>query len=169
MIGRVCSRSRLLKPFKGFGSSVNRLYLFAGQGTQEKGMLDALKESYGKEVSRYSKEVGLDFMEMTSSDSANQINKTWVAQPLIVLSQWLHFKHNKYSLNQNDVLIGHSVGEYTALVLANCIDILTALKLVKLRGELIASHTKEESGMLVVVARKADLPTINELVELYQT
>lgn len=97
----------------------------------------------------------------------NQINKTWIAQPLIVLSQWLHFKHNNYQLKQEDVLIGHSVGEYTAIALAGSFDILSTLKLVKLRGELMAAYTKEESGMLVVIARKADLPTIKELVQQF--
>jgi malonyl CoA-acyl carrier protein transacylase len=34
-------------------------------------------------------------------------------------------------------MIGHSLGEFSALALANCISLIDALKLVKRRGELM--------------------------------
>lgn len=38
------------------------MYLFAGQGTQEKGMLDAVRERFRTEIEDFSRQIGIDFM-----------------------------------------------------------------------------------------------------------
>lgn len=47
------------------------------------------------------------------------MNITKVTQPLLVLSQVLKDKYlNKNKLRQHDFMIGHSIGEYSALCIA---------------------------------------------------
>jgi malonyl CoA-acyl carrier protein transacylase len=47
-------------------------------------------------------------------------------------------------------MIGHSVGEYSALCVAESVGIEECLKLVKRRGELMEEFTGEASGMLTI-------------------
>lgn len=79
-------------------------------------MLTKLIPQYTNVINEAKNIVGLDFLEINNEDRGNVINKTEVAQPMIVLSQYLHAK--KYEIQPTDLLIGHSVGEYTALTLA---------------------------------------------------
>lgn len=128
------------------------LFLFAGQGTQQKGMLEqllAIREAR-QEIEHYSKAINLDFIEIASTDKNDLIHKTSVTQPLIVLSQALHFKYLGPKLQRNDFMIGHSVGEYSALTVAGSISLERCLKLVQKRGQLMEEYATDKSGMLVV-------------------
>ena len=86
--GLVASCSTIAKP---------RLILFGGQGTQEKGMLDkilAISEAKA-EIQKYSDLMQIDFQEITTTDHHNLIGKTYITQPLLVLS---HVLYSKYML-----------------------------------------------------------------------
>ena len=47
-----------------------------------------------------------------------------------------------------DIVAGHSLGEYTALVAANVLDFASALRLVSTRGELMGAHGDGEMEAL---------------------
>lgn len=47
-------------------------------------------------------------------------------------------------------MIGHSVGEYSALCVAGSIGLEECLGLVRKRGEFMEKFTREVSGMLIV-------------------
>ena len=89
---------------------------------------------------------------MATTDSKGLINQTEVTQPLLLLSHYLHFKTKGYDqkLNSHDFMIGHSLGEYSALVNSRSITLAEGLKLVHQRGRLMKEVTKSPHGMLVV-------------------
>ena len=62
-------------------------------------------------------------------------------------------------------MIGHSIGEYAALLGAGSVELEECLRICKVRGELIEKYTKEESGMLVVIAKTEDLDRIHSLIK----
>jgi len=103
-----------------------RLFVFAGQGIQQKGMLDHIPSSLRNEAVQVGKEVlGIDLYEVATTDSKNLINETEITQPLLLLSHYLEFHNHQYNhkLSSHDYMIGHSLGEYSALVNSRSISL----------------------------------------------
>jgi malonyl CoA-acyl carrier protein transacylase len=69
-----------------------------------------------------------------------------------MLSHYLYFRAQGYhsSLASDDWMIGHSLGEFSALVNAGSLSLEEGLKLVHLRGSLMKKHTASPHGMLIV-------------------
>ena len=122
---------------RSFGSSIPRLFVFGGQGTQEKAMLSGVlqKNEARKLVQEASVKLGIDFEEIASTDKHNLINETQITQPLLLLTHYLLFKfQGEYELRETDTLLGHSLGEYSALTIAGAFDLIDGLQIVKKRG-----------------------------------
>jgi malonyl CoA-acyl carrier protein transacylase len=79
------------------------------------------------------------------------MNQTEVTQPLLLFSHYLHFQQNHaHSPTPDDFMIGHSLGEFSALVNAKSLSFEDGLKLVHQRGSLMKKHTTSPHGMLIV-------------------
>ncbi len=144
MINRVVS---------AFSTANPKLFLFAGQGTQEIGMLNSIPDSLKEEtLIKASILLDLDIKEILTEDKSKKINQTEITQPLLMLSHYLHFKSSGFheDLSQSDWMIGHSLGEFSALVNAGSLSLEEGLKLVHLRGSLMKKHTTSPHGMLIV-------------------
>ena len=91
-------------------------------------------------------------------DTSNLINITQFTQLAIFCSSIsiyeifrIYLKEKEINLNINYSL-GHSLGEYTALVCSNIISISECAKLLKIRGELMQKSYKENlSGMVAII------------------
>jgi|TARA_A200000113_G_scaffold96942_1_gene86750 [acyl-carrier-protein] S-malonyltransferase len=109
---------------------------FPGQGSQFVGMLDHLPESFinnFKDDIRESLE--FDILDIIKNGSEEKLNKTSITQPAILLTSYLEYKFMLDKLNiEPDLLCGHSLGEYTALVAAQAITLRDALRVVHKRG-----------------------------------
>ena len=109
---------------------------FPGQGSQFVGMLDHLPESFinnFKDDIRESLE--FDILDIIKNGSEEKLNKTSITQPAILLTSYLEYKFMLDKLNiEPDLLCGHSLGEYTALVAAQAITLRDALRVVYKRG-----------------------------------
>lgn len=83
------------------------------------------------------------FSEDMISNDETWLHSTSNAQPAILsMTVIIHriLAHHGIDLVANSLaIIGHSLGEYTALVLNNKLDLTTAVKLVRLRGQLMES------------------------------
>ena len=118
--------------------------LFPGQGSQSLGMLNHhstdLLKSYEEEVNNL---LGFNIIDVINNGPIEDLNKTSITQPAILLASILDFKNisNKLGLIP-DILCGHSLGEYSAMVAANAISLQEGLSLVHKRGKLMEKCPK---------------------------
>ena len=144
--------------------------LFPGQGVQKIGMLDEIINS-NKEVVDYlssaSKNLDFDLIELISSGPEEKLNLTEFAQPAILATSIAIAKIKNIS-SEISVTAGLSLGEYSALVFANCLEFSDALKLVNVRGQLMQSAVPEgTAGMLVVL--NMELADVYKMIEKVNT
>ena len=140
--------------------------LFPGQGVQKIGMLNEIINS-NKEVVDYlssaSKNLDFDLMELISSGPEEKLNLTEFAQPAILATSIAIAKIKNIN-SEISVTAGLSLGEYSALVFANCLEFSDALKLVNVRGQLMQSAVPEgTAGMLVVL--NMELADVYKMIE----
>ena len=140
--------------------------LFPGQGVQKIGMLDEIINS-NKEIVDYlssaSKNLDFDLMELISSGPEEKLNLTEFAQPAILATSIAIAKIKNIN-SEISVTAGLSLGEYSALVFANCLEFSDALKLVNVRGQLMQSAVPEgTAGMLVVL--NMELADVYKMIE----
>jgi len=117
------------------------VHVLPGQGSQSRGMGRELFDS----VARYrsvEKDVdsllGYSLRQLCLEDPENRLKQTQYTQPaLYVVNALYHFRAAERG-EQPAFLAGHSLGEYNALLAAGVFDLLTGLRLVKRRGELMA-------------------------------
>ena len=119
------------------------MYIFPGQGSQYRGIGKDLYESYesAKDIYHQASELlGYDLAELSFNDQKEQIGLTRYTQPVLFTHQMACFEvFNELTDNNHtpDLLAGHSLGEYTALVAAGSISFEDGLELVRKRGELM--------------------------------
>lgn len=112
-------------------------FIFPGQGSQTIGMGKNFFENsdIAKDmISKASARLGIDFEKLLFEENEN-IGKTEFTQPAILLVSSIAnaiFKE-KYNITPEFVL-GHSLGEFSALVAAGALDYLDAIELVHNRG-----------------------------------
>lgn len=123
-------------------------WVFPGQGSQAEGMGKTFLND-PETMMAIGRRLGFDLLEVMSSGSKEDLQQTEVAQPAIVTHAATLAKAYALKGEQPDVVIGHSVGEYAALVLAGVIDLEEAAVLVHERGKLMA--TVEDGTMAAVV------------------
>jgi [acyl-carrier-protein] S-malonyltransferase len=112
-------------------------FIFPGQGSQTIGMgKDFFENSdIAKEmISKASDRLGIDFEKLLFEENEN-IGKTEFTQPAILLVSSIANAIFKEKCNITpEFVLGHSLGEFSALVAAGAIDYLDAVELVHKRG-----------------------------------
>ncbi len=130
-------------------------FLFPGQGSQSVGMLKqvhALHSAVGETFSEASDLLGYDLWALVSEGPEKDLNLTEFTQPAILTSSVALFRcltRHDYSLP--NFLAGHSLGEYSALVVAGCIDFSDAVMLVQARGRAMQTAVPEGEGAMAAV------------------
>ncbi|WP_199185071.1 ACP S-malonyltransferase [Aquimarina sp. I32.4] len=130
---------------------MKKVIMFPGQGSQYRGMGKDLFKSYKNKVIRASDILGYDLEELCLKDPNKELSKTQFTQPALYVINALSY-YQKGEVNA-DYLIGHSLGEYNALLAAEAFDFETGLRLVKRRGELMAEASG--GGMAAVLGLNA--------------
>jgi malonyl CoA-acyl carrier protein transacylase len=83
--------------------------------------------------------LGYSVKELCLEDPDNLLNRTEFTQPaLYVVNALSYYKKLQDSDEAPDFLAGHSLGEFNALLAAECFSFETGLRLVRKRGELMA-------------------------------
>ncbi|PJN02053.1 [acyl-carrier-protein] S-malonyltransferase [Streptomyces sp. CB01201] len=126
-----------------------RAWVFGGQGTQRKGMGEDLFARFPEHTATADRVLGESVAELCLRDPEGRLGRTrWTQPALFVVNALAQFAAREEG-PAPDVLAGHSLGEYNALVAADCFDFETGLRLVKRRGELMAQA--DGGGMLAVL------------------
>jgi len=144
-------------------------FVFPGQGSQEVGMGKDLIKNY-KEVnelfnsaSMALKNEGVDLKKLCIEGPEEELIKTINAQPaMLTISIILYKLLQKNNINP-DIIAGHSLGEYSALVAASSIEFKKAIRLVRKRGQYMQTATPLGAGsMAAIISLKKD--KIKELI-----
>ncbi len=134
-------------------------YIFPGQGSQYVGMGKDLCEQFPV-VKKYFDEadsvLGFSLSTICFEGPEEELKQTKNTQPAIFLHSvalWNLLKRTDAAM-----VAGHSLGEYSALVAAEAISFSDAIKLVRLRGELMQKAGEENPGtMAAIVGLEANI------------
>ena len=130
--------------------------VFPGQGSQTVGMLAELAGNYPivQETFKQASEVlGYDLWQLVQEGPAEELNKTWQTQPALLTASVAVYRvwQQQYPELKPEVMAGHSLGEYSALVCAGVLDFQDAVKLVELRGKLMQQAVPEGTGAMYAI------------------
>ncbi|EPD4376306.1 ACP S-malonyltransferase [Vibrio fluvialis] len=129
--------------------------VFPGQGSQAVGMLAELGEQYDvvkQTFAEASDALGYDLWALVQNGPAEDLNQTFRTQPALLASSVAIWRvWQELGLKQPEVLAGHSLGEYSALVCAGVIDFKAAIKLVELRGQLMQEAVPAGTGAMYAI------------------
>lgn len=130
-------------------------FIYPGQGSQKVGMGKDFFDSsdVAKEIIKSaSEEAKIDFEKLLFEENDN-LGKTEFTQPAILLVSAVANKLLRDSIDiKPEFVLGHSLGEFSALNGAGVLSINDGVKLVNKRGKLMQKDCSEiEAGMMVVL------------------
>jgi len=114
---------------------------------------------YAREmVEKASERIGVDFKALMFEEN-EKLDQTAYTQPAILLVSMMAYKLFQEKRPTDPVLLlGHSLGEVSAVCAAGAIDYLDAVALVHKRGQLMQSACEGiEAGMMVIVGLADDV------------
>ncbi|TKG29942.1 ACP S-malonyltransferase [Vibrio breoganii] len=134
--------------------------VFPGQGSQSLGMLAELGEQFDivkQTFAEASEVLGYDLWALIQDGPVEDLNQTHRTQPALLASSVAVWRvWNDQGLATPELLAGHSLGEYSALVCAGVIDFKEAIKLVELRGQLMQEAVPAGTGAMYAIIGLAD-------------
>ena len=136
-------------------------WLFPGQGSQTVGMGKALAEMFPASRLAYdqaNEALDFDVRAVCWDGPASELERTANAQPAILATSIVALRAAQAQGLTADgpILLGHSLGEFTALVAGGAIGFADALRLVRKRGELMQA-ADASGGMAAVLGLNADV------------
>lgn len=144
-----------------------KTYMFPGQGSQFKGMGGKLFGQFGELIEKADEILGYSIKELCLEDPKNELDKTQFTQPaLYVVNALSYYEKIQNTPAPPDYVIGHSLGEFNALLAAGCYSFETGLKLVKKRGELMSQAPKGAMAA-ILNATKEQIESILEENKLF--
>ncbi|SDU90970.1 PfaD family polyunsaturated fatty acid/polyketide biosynthesis protein [Pseudomonas mucidolens] len=133
--------------------------LFQGQGAQFKGMGNTLWKTYPHIEELASEVLGYSIKQLCLDDPDDRLRQTQYTQPALYTVNALHYYQWQTLGKPLDAVVGHSLGEFSALHAAGCFDFETGLRLVQKRGQLM-SQTPAGSMAAVVGMNVRDLQAL---------
>ena len=131
-----------------------KTYMFPGQGSQARGMGGSLFDAFPELTAKADAVLGYSIKELCLNDPQRELGQTQFTQPaLYVVNALSYYKRLQDTGETPDYLAGHSLGEFNALLAAECFDFETGLKLVKKRGELMSQATEGAMAAIVNATR----------------
>ncbi|VAW83639.1 Malonyl CoA-acyl carrier protein transacylase [hydrothermal vent metagenome] len=130
-------------------------FVFPGQGSQSVGMLAELGASHSlvSETFKQASEVlGYDLWAVIQNGPQEKLDDTVCTQPAMLaagVAVWRIWQALNYP--DPDVLAGHSLGEYTALVCSGALSFDSAIKLVEQRGRFMQEAVPAGQGAMAAV------------------
>jgi len=147
------------------GNKMKVAFTFPGQGSQSVGMLNSyvdlpvIRQTFdqGSEI------LGYDCYELVNHGPIEQLNLTIHTQPIMLLAGVAIYRAWQFLGGKSpDYLAGHSLGEYTALVIAEALSFDDAIKLVRYRAEVMQECVPNGVGAMAAIIGLDD-NTITEI------
>ena len=138
--------------------------VFPGQGSQSVGMAKDFNDNFKiakytfEEIEDYTK---IQIRKIIFKNEANIIDLTQFTQLCIFASSYVIFKtfisENDLKISDFNVMMGHSLGEYSALACSEKISLKDCSLILKKRGELMnLAVTPNETGMAALIGLPAN-------------
>ena len=146
-------------------TTMKKAYIFPGQGSQFPGMAKDLYDSNERArqmLERANEVLGFRITDIMFGGTAEDLKQTDVTQPAIFLHSVVlaaclpDFKP--------DMVAGHSLGEFSALVAAGAMDFEEGLKLVAIRARAMQKACETNSGSMAAVLM-LDAETIERICD----
>lgn len=131
---------------------MKKAYVFPGQGSQFPGMAKDLYESNetAREMLEKANEIlGFRITDIMFEGTADDLKQTRVTQPAIFLHSVIMAKCLPDF--KPDMVAGHSLGEFSALVAAGAMDFEEGLKLVSIRAQAMQKACESVPGAMAAV------------------
>ena len=129
-------------------------FFFPGQGSQSLNMMsgfndmDIVKQTF----EQASSVLDQDLWALMNGDDAASLNETVNTQPLMLTAGVAVWRvYQQLNGQVPSVVAGHSLGEYTALVAAESLDFTDAVKLVRLRAQLMQNAVPQGQGAMAAI------------------
>ncbi|EMT4489462.1 ACP S-malonyltransferase [Neisseria gonorrhoeae] len=129
-------------------------FFFPGQGSQSLGMMNGFAEHVivKNTFDEASAILGQDLWAMINGSDAEIIGQTVNTQPIMLAAGVAVYRaYLEVGGKTPAAVAGHSLGEYTALVAAEALDFADAVKLVRLRAELMQSAVPQGVGAMAAI------------------
>jgi [acyl-carrier-protein] S-malonyltransferase len=128
--------------------------VFPGQGSQSVGMLQGYGESAEvQEVLAVASEaLKQDIGKLIAEGPAEELNRTVNTQPVMLTAGFAAYRlWRALGGPEPDIVAGHSLGEYTALVAAGALDFADALPLVRFRAQAMQEAVPQGEGAMAAI------------------
>jgi len=151
-------------------------FIFPGQGSQKVGMGRDIVNNYKEADELFSeanlalKDEGFDVKKLCLKGLEEELTKTINAQPaMLTMSIILYKLLQKNNINP-DIVAGHSLGEYSALVAASSIEFKDAIRLVRKRGQFTQTAIPLGAGSMaaIISLKKEKIEEIIKKVSKYR-
>ncbi|MCK9187658.1 ACP S-malonyltransferase [Acidithiobacillus sp.] len=135
-------------------------FVFPGQGSQSLHMLAELATSHPSVKTVFaeaSAQLGEDLWSLTQDGPVEKLNQTRWTQPVMLAAGYAVYRvWEEEGGGFPDFVAGHSLGEYTALVVADAMDFPDAVRLVAERGRLMQEAVPEGMGAMAAIIGLGD-------------
>ncbi len=136
-------------------------FVFPGQGSQSVGMMKALAETsplIDSTFAEASEVLGYDLWRRCQDGPAEALDATECTQPAMLTAGVATYRvWRERGGAAATTMAGHSLGEFTALVAAGCLDFKTAVGLVKFRAEAMQAAVPPGNGAMAAILGLSDM------------
>lgn len=129
-------------------------FCFPGQGSQDVGMGREMAGAFPEAQAVYeaaADAVGFDIARICFEGPIEELTRTEIQQPALVTTSLACLRAVETRGISADVVVGHSVGEYSALGAAGALPDREAVALVRERGEATAAAAAEHPGAMAAI------------------
>ena len=129
-------------------------FFFPGQGSQSLNMMAGFDSVsvVRQTFEQASAALGEDLWAMMNGEDSDLIGQTFNTQPLMLAAGVATYRaYLEAGGKLPQVVAGHSLGEYSALVAGGSLDFADAVRLVRLRAELMQSAVPQGQGAMAAI------------------